>query len=1118
VWEGESKSPLTDLKKQKAAIRKEFEEKKLRFEKERPSFSNAVRNAPGADFFAPTLKVQQVILPDLKDQLNFTKVDKVDRCHTCHVGIQNPTYDVVVRPEAEDEEARYAFKNEFLRAFVDHARGRGAASSCGICRKENRPEEIPEPLAAHGAWTSQDAIRFVKVFRSHPRLDLYVTSSSKHPLEKFGCTICHEGDGRDTDFTRTVHTPDTPEEATAWRNRHGTPFGEERYDWNYRELWDLPMFPSKFAQSSCRRCHAQEVDLDGADKYVQGMTVFERAGCYGCHRTDSYQILPKDVGDPGLDPNRRARRPGPPLTRIASKVTEEWAWKWIFAPREFRPTTRMPHFFKQSNARHEVNKNPHRPEEIEGTIVTSIVKYLWSLSEKAPDPAPPELAGDGKRGELLVRQVGCMACHRVEEATYDGESRFLKEFAPTLAGVGGKMNRTWLYHWVRDPKRHFPDSAMPSLRLSEQEAVDVVEYLMSLRLPEWEQKPGPPAVDPKLLDDLIIEQLRLKLPEVDAKRRVQEMNRDPDAKLLWFGRRMVKNFGCYSCHELRPESREDLDRIKSPSEVAFKWPDEEGIGVELTGSQPFGSKHHDRLDYGYAVDDGVNHKGVTFKHGFTDAEVTAKVHETRQDWLAWKLRNPRIFDGGKMAAKPHDELLRMPDFGFSEYEIDLVSTFVLSFTDHAVAGLVGGAQKLLDPDELGINRGNRVARDNNCRACHRFSLDRFQVEWTRLDPEKKKDATTWVEVEGRNLGKASPEDAEGILKEWGLRGDLYSIAWSSDHCTLASSPAINRANQFVGFDGVDWWYLDADAEGKPVRRPIRRRVEMDGGEVLPQIEEFKQKLNRDYVGAKEKLEDRLAELEDLIKEEKDEAAKAKLQEELSAIERRLAAEFALDRILDASDPGQLEARYPPMLRTQGVKTQSEWLFGFLKEPKPIRPNIFPLAPGAKTLPDLNIRMPTFGLTDEEAAALVRFFALRDQLKDPAPYPNPAFAEVKATDVYPHTSFPERDASFLERRKEIHARVLSGVVREREKGCASCHYVNGEAPPGDPFKHAPDLALVEARIRPRWLYPWITEPAAIYPRTTMTAFWTNLSDPQQQDEIRAAVEILLNFSRLNPKSQ
>jgi cytochrome c551/c552 len=1112
VWELE---PLETIQDRLKKIRKELDEKLVRFEKDRPNLANAVRDKPMSDFFAPRLKVQQVILEDLKDQLNFARVDKVDRCHTCHVAIDNPTYAVHVDPKAKDELGKYVFKEPFLRLFVDHARGyRGEAKleakDCEVCDEKGRQgKEIPKPLTAHGAWGSDEAIKFTKAFMAHPRLDLFAADSSKHPRARFGCTVCHEGDGRDTDFTRVVHIADSPQEAADWRRRHGTPYGEEHYNWNYRELWDLPMIASKFVQSSCRRCHTDAVELDGGEKYVKGMQLLERLGCYGCHRIDTYQILPKDVENAAIDINRKNRRPGPPLTRIATKIDAPTAAKWILEPREFRESTRMPHFFKQSNLRHEVNRHPAPPREgrspVDDTIVACIVDYLWERSETKGDEAPAA-KGDAKRGELLFKQAGCIACHKAKEvpaaefSKWEDRSRYLEEFGPNLSSIGSKLGtpagKTWLWHWLRNPKKHFPESQMASLRLGEQEAADVVEYLVTLRKPAWEALPAPKA-DPKVVDALISELLKKSLSDAAARIAVEGKHhlygelKDEAGKRRWLGRRMVANFGCYSCHAL-----------KSDPENGYEWGKLEGIGVELTGAQPFGVKHWDRLDFGFTADDGVNHHGITFKHGFSGETIASRVPETRPDWLAAKLQNPRVFDGGKMESKPWDELLRMPNFALTPYEIEQIQTFVLSFTDHEVTKLVDGAKKRPTPDDIARYRGDRIIRENNCRACHRFSLDRFEVRWDRTEEGKPK--TTFETVEGRNLGRMQPDDAERVLTAWGIKGDpkaleVYSVDWSVDPHSLQPTPLVKEADKFVLFDGREWSYLTADDAGGRIRRPVRRHFPMDGGEVLPVILETKKQLNREYVALKEKLETELEELEDKIK-----AAPANqkpaLEEQRKALDARIGRDFAADNLIK-NDDGEYEARYPPMLRTQGHKTQADWLFKFLKEPYPIRPNIFPVAPGAKTMPDTNIRMPSFGLTDEEAGAVVRWFWVRDRV------PN-----------YPHTGFPERGEAFLASRKPVHEKVMSSVIREGTKGCASCHWIGAQAPPGDPFKHAPDLARIEERLRPQWLYPWVTKPSALYPRTTMTQFWQNPADPTQQDEIRAAVEILLNFRRLTSPSR
>ncbi len=1108
---------LEKLRERRARLTRELEEREARFEREHPGIpKNRLRNAPMADMADPTLKIRQVILEekDLKDQLNFTRIVKVDRCHTCHVGIDKKGYEVAIDRMQEKEEDRYTFKSPFLRAYVAHARawkdGKPLESKdCGICDEKGRREDdfkrkLPEPLVRHGAWDSSEQIRFTKALMAHPRLDLYVSDSSKHPLPKFGCTICHEGDGRDTDFTRVVHLPDDDTEANQWRTRYGTPFGEEHYNWNYRELWDLPMIASKFLQSSCRRCHTDRVELDGAERYTAGMKLFERAGCYGCHRTDTYQLLPKDKdpANPKSEIVRHARRPGPPLTRIAVKTTEEWARKWLVNPRDFRPTTRMPQFFEQSNARSKVNQKPYHPAEIDGTVAASIVEYVWDLSEKEDkDPAPPGLKGDPAKGASIVAQVGCMACHKSEETTpaqyeKDGKSRFLEEFAPSLSRIGSKVaSRKWLYNWVRHPKSHFKESRMPSLRLTEQEAVDVVEYLVTLRKPEWEQKAAP-KVNEDVLDSLILEQLS-KGPEFEARAKLERLKRiekgeekgvprDEKARRLWIGKKMVINYGCYSCHELREEAKDHW----LAKEIPAPWPNMEGIGVELTGAQPFGSKHWDRLDFGFTANDNVNHLGVTFKHGATGQEIKAKVDETRVHWLAAKLRNPRVFDGGKEESKPYDELLRMPRFDFNDYEIGLLQTFVLGFTDHEVTGLVETAKHRMKPDEIARNRGDRIVRDENCRACHRLSLDRFEVEWERTVDGRLLKSNVWVEGAERK-SNYTPDEVVQQAGPWKIpkEAKLASYAWAADHRTLAHSGAVSPANVFVADVAGEKWYLDTDASGNKVKRKVVRHLPQDGGEILDHLRKFKIQLNRAYVQEREKLLDK-------IDEETNAAQKA-------ALEKDLKEKFPIEKILDPSALGEFETRFPPMLRTQGSKTQADWLFRFLKSPWPIRPPLSPVVPGAKTLFDLGIRMPTFELHDEEAASLVRWFAIRDLWTEKG-------------EVYPHTAFPEREESRVVSRREALEKA-GKIVNDPATGCVNCHFVRGQAPPGDPVKYAPDLAEVQHRLRPRWMRDWQAEPSKIYPGTTMTLFdFKPFFGGSQEEGIQAVVEYMLNFDRVSPR--
>ncbi|MDP6133377.1 MAG: hypothetical protein QF856_02165, partial [Candidatus Marinimicrobia bacterium] len=150
-----------------------------------------VRDLPILDFMAPYFKVEQVVLPDIKYNVNFASVPEVDRCKSCHLGIDNPDYKDAEQP-----------------------------------------------------------------FKTHPNLELYLTSSSKHTYEDFGCTSCHAGRGRGTDFTSATHTPNSPEQRAEW---------EEKYDWHEMHHWLKPMLPTKYSEASCFKCHQDEANIVHAD-------------------------------------------------------------------------------------------------------------------------------------------------------------------------------------------------------------------------------------------------------------------------------------------------------------------------------------------------------------------------------------------------------------------------------------------------------------------------------------------------------------------------------------------------------------------------------------------------------------------------------------------------------------------------------------------------------------------------------------------------------------------------------------------------------------------------------------------------------------------------------------
>lgn len=537
-----------------------------------------VLNAPFMDFVQPALKVEQIILSGLYNDINFTNVDRVDRCVTCHVASVRSGFD---------------------------------------------GEDWAEP------------------FRSHPRLDLFLSAGSPHPYTTFGCTTCHGGLDRATDFARAGHSPQSEDQKKEWI---------DKWAWEPQKFLDAPIVPARFTESGCISCHAGNVWTSGSEMQDVGRELITKMGCYACHKIgySAYDDLP---------------RPGPSLRKVASKLDPAFAYKWISAPREFRPTTWMPHFFFEANTQSPNNQKRQKAE------IAAIVAYIWSASETGEYPPPPP--GNEGRGEQLFESVGCTGCH-LRDGDVKRDDLFPqinRLHGPNLVRAGSKLSSGWLYGWLKNPKAYNPETRMPSLRLTDQEASDITAYLMSSRDPAWEQL-DLPAIDAAVRDELALTYLRNNLTFEQSQAALQEM--DETERSVYLGEQTIRKYGCWGCHDL----------------AGFE--DARPIGVELTEE---GSKPVHQFDFGHVHD----------------------VPHTRHDWLKRKLLEPRIWDEGKEAVKAYGELYKMPNFGMTEREAEAVLLNLLGFTKESV---VESRRADQEPEVAAVAAGRKLITSYNCQGCH----------------------------------------------------------------------------------------------------------------------------------------------------------------------------------------------------------------------------------------------------------------------------------------------------------------------------------------------------------------------------------------------------------------
>lgn len=91
---------------------------------------------------------------------------------------------------------------------------------------------------------------------------------------------------------------------------------------------------------------------------------------------------------------------------------------------------------------------------------------------------------DAARGRAAIARHGCVACHVIPGIDSPGSNvgppldkvATRGYIAGVLANTPANMRR-----WLRDPPAVDPQTAMPNLHLSEQEASDIAAYLYTLQ-------------------------------------------------------------------------------------------------------------------------------------------------------------------------------------------------------------------------------------------------------------------------------------------------------------------------------------------------------------------------------------------------------------------------------------------------------------------------------------------------------------------------------------------------------------------------------------------------------------------------------------------------------------
>jgi hypothetical protein len=152
--------------------------------------------------------------------------------------------------------------------------------------------------------------------------------------------------------------------------------------------------------------------------------------------------------------------------------------------------------------------------------------------------------------------------------------------------------------------------------------------------------------------------------------------------------------------------------------------------------------------------------------------------------------------------------------------------------------------------------------------------------------------------------------------------------------------------------------------------------------------------------------------------------------------------------------GEGKANLPPVLTTEGARVNPDWLRGFLANPSLSTTDTN--RNGVRQY--LQVRMPTFYLSNDEIRKLTLFFEAMSAQPDP---------------FIPPKVEPLDDAERA---------MARSLFTSPAAPCLKCHMTGNEA--HDKNASAPNFLLAHERLQPAWTARWITDPAKIIPGTAM----------------------------------
>ena len=491
------------------------------------------------------IHIAQVVVPELA---------VVDRCPTCHAGIDDPTMAgprvprvLRVHPQRETLLRQHPIAR-FGCTPCHH--GQGLALTAETAHGDG-DLHWPEPLL-RGPYVQSSCLGChaqEETLAGAPEL-----SHGRQVFRELGCGGCHatgmpQPEPKRGPSLRHVAAKLLPGYLLAWirnpqarRAHHRMPqFWPNAAQQPQRDRESLAMAAYLLSVSEALPA-ADTAPMPDPQLLAQGQRLFDRVGCRGCHLLggtgqDDVQIREDKPdaagGDAAWDsfggeadapaPATAVTAPAaidfaPQLGELAARVRPGFVYAWLLEPAQYWPAATMP--------------TPRlTPPEAH-----AVASWLLSLATTRALPPPPELAGSIDRdlaqtGKKLIGRYGCFGCHDIGGFADDGRP------GPDLSDYGTKDPRDLLFGAAPPPREQRTWARFTETKLRSPRALASADT--PLVMPQWPLEP----VDVTGLAVMLRGLRASPVPDAFQVRPLRAAQRQ-------LAERVIDERGCRQCHQL----------------------------------------------------------------------------------------------------------------------------------------------------------------------------------------------------------------------------------------------------------------------------------------------------------------------------------------------------------------------------------------------------------------------------------------------------------------------------------------------------------------------------------------------------------------------------------------